>query len=128
MFQIDTMSRTPVYEQIETQLEKFILNGVLKAGEQLPSVRNISVEHSINPRTVLKAYSDLDQRGLITAVPGRGYFVCENALGVLNADNMAKLELLKDTLSEMAIAGVPREEVLKIVDQAFDPNNKRRTD
>lgn len=128
MFQIDNMSRTPVYEQIETQLEKFILNGVLKAGEQLPSVRSISVEHSINPRTVLKAYSDLDQRGLITAVPGRGYFVCENALGVLNADNMAKLELLRDTLSEMAMAGVPREEVLKIVDQAFDPNNKRRTD
>ena len=44
MFQIDAMSRTPVYEQIISQVEKFILGGVLRAGDQLPSVRSLSIE------------------------------------------------------------------------------------
>ena len=65
MFQIDPMSLEPVYEQIIAQVERFILTDVLTAGSQIPSVRSVSMMHSINPRTILKAYTDLDSRGLI---------------------------------------------------------------
>ena len=75
MFQIDNMSRTPVYEQIITQVEKFILGRLLSAGDQLPSVRSLSVELSVNPNTIQKAYGELDVRGIVTTVPGRGCFV-----------------------------------------------------
>ena len=77
VFQIDSMSRKPVYEQIIEQVETFLLNDVLRAGDQIPSVRNVTMQHAINPRTVLKAYNDLDKRGLIRSVPGKGYFVCK---------------------------------------------------
>ena len=76
MFQIDAMSREPVYEQIIHQVEQFILTDVLQPEAQIPSVRSVSMTNSINPRTILKAYTELDARGLIQSVPGKGYYVC----------------------------------------------------
>lgn len=119
MFQIDPLSRTPVYEQIKNQLERFILNGTIRPGEQIPSVRSLSLELSINPNTILKAYSELDKRGLICSVPGKGYFVCENAMQLLHEDKIASFRPLVEQLTEMAMAGVLREEVLRCVDEAF---------
>ena len=69
MFQIDTMSRIPIYEQIVEQVEYFVLNGILKEGEQIPSVRNLSVQLSINPNTIQKAYFELDKRELSVPFP-----------------------------------------------------------
>ena len=51
MYQIDVMSRIPVYEQIVEQTEKFILAGILCAADKIPSVRSMSVELSVNPNT-----------------------------------------------------------------------------
>ena len=65
MFHLDVMSRMPVYEQIIDELERFILTGVIKPRDQLPSVRGLSVELSINPNTILKAYNELDSRKII---------------------------------------------------------------
>ena len=75
MFQIDVLSRKPVYEQIVSQMERFVLTGVLAPGSQLPSVRSLSVELSINPNTIQKAYAMLEQEGFIYPVRGRGNFV-----------------------------------------------------
>ena len=58
MFQIDAMSREPVYEQIIHQVEQFILTDVLQPEAQIPSVRSVSMTNSINPRTILKAYTE----------------------------------------------------------------------
>ena len=65
MFHIDPLSRKPVYEQIIDQMERFVLTGLMKPGTQLPSVRSLSMELSINPNTIQKAYSELDARGVI---------------------------------------------------------------
>ena len=119
MFQIDAMSRQPVYEQIISQMERFILSGILSPGEQLPSVRNLSVELTINPNTILKAYSDLDGRGLIRSVPGKGYFVCENALEILGSMMMSRLDQLKESLAEMAMAGIAKSIILECVENAY---------
>ena len=55
MFQLDVMSRIPVYEQIVSQFEEFVLRGIFASGERLPSVRGLSMELSINPNTIQKA-------------------------------------------------------------------------
>ena len=68
---IDSMSRQPVYEQIVDQVEQMILSGLMRPGEQLPSVRSLSLELSINPNTIQKAYAELDGRGIIYTLPGR---------------------------------------------------------
>ncbi len=119
MFQIDSLSRKPVYEQLIEQLEYFILTDIFCEGEQIPSVRHVSLEHSINPRTVLKAYNDLDRRELIQSVPGKGYFVSPGAKEKLSAAHLAKLSELSNMLSDMAIAGVPKVSVLECVEKAY---------
>ena len=105
------MSGVPVYEQIIKQMEKFILTGVLKGTEQVPSVRNLSVELSVNPNTIQKAYSDLDRRGIIFSVPGKGCFVSENAKGILSEAKRNQISDLEQMMYELILAGVGREEI-----------------
>lgn len=78
MITIDFQNRRPIYEQIVDRFETLIVNGVLEADAQLPSVRTLSVELSINPNTIQKAYSILEQNGYIYPVKGRGNFVSGN--------------------------------------------------
>ena len=69
--------KKPLYEQISSGVEEQIILGILKPDEELPSVRNLAVELSINPNTVQKAYAFLEQRGFIYSVSGRGSFVSD---------------------------------------------------
>ena len=120
MYQINPMSREPVYEQIINQTEKFILTGVLSAGDKMPSVRNLSVELSVNPNTIQKSFSELDRRGLIFSVPGRGSFVSEKAREALEASQRNNIPEIRRKITELKLAGVDKEEILKIVDEIYD--------
>lgn len=124
MFQVDTMSRQPVYEQIIQQMERFVLSGVLKPGTQLPSVRSLSMELSINPNTIQKAYSELDLRGVIYSVPGIGCFVSENAVTLLGEHKRGQLGTLYQLIQELALAGVSKDEVFHTVEQAYTCHEK----
>lgn len=77
MLVIDYQDRRPIYEQLVERLEMMILRGVLNADEQLPSVRKLAAELSINPNTIQKAYSILEMQGYIYPVKGRGNFVSD---------------------------------------------------
>lgn len=124
MFIIDPMSRQPVYEQIIRQMERFVLTGALKPGDQLPSVRSLSMNLSINPNTIQKAYSELDFRGIIYSVPGRGCFVSENAENLLREYQRSRLRDIEGIAREMAMAGIPRQDVLDCVNAAYDQLDK----
>lgn len=119
MFSIDPMARQPVYEQIVEQTERFLLTGTLASGDQLPSVRSLSLELTINPNTILKAYNDLDTRGIIRSVPGKGYFVCEGAREILGERYRKKLAALRQSIGEMALAGIEKEEILSLVEEIY---------
>ena len=119
MFHIDPLSRKPVYEQLIEQLEKFVLTDLLKAETQLPSVRSLSLELSINPNTIQKAYSELDVRGIIYSVPGIGCFVSKDAKELLLEQSRRKLTQLHALVSELALAAVPPEEVIECVRNAY---------
>ena len=75
MIVIDSQSRQPIYEQIVEKVENLIAAGALAPGSQLPSIRALAVELSINPNTIQKAYGILEQRGDIYPVKGKGNFV-----------------------------------------------------
>ena len=81
MFQIDRMGRKPIYEQIIEQTELMIASGVLKPGDQLPSVRALSQMLSANPNTLQKAYAELEREGITTSAPGNGRFIGKDAQG-----------------------------------------------
>ena len=119
MFNIDGMSRQPVYEQIIEQLERLVLSGVMKPGEQIPSVRGLSVQLSINPNTIQKAYSELDRRGILCSVPGKGCFISDNA-HILLAENRRKdLDKLEELARGIALAGIEKREAIDAVERAY---------
>ena len=101
--------REPLYEQIIQQVQQFILTDVLQPGGQIPSVRSVSMTNSINPRTLLKAYTELDAKGLIQSVPGKGYYVCADAKQKLLEKGREKMKDLTEMLTALAMAGVTKE-------------------
>lgn len=120
MYQIDMMSRVPVYEQIINQTEKFILTGILGPGDKIPSVRSLSVELSVNPNTIQKAIAELDRRGIVCSVPGKGCFVSDSAKKALMAAGLNNLGELKKMISELRLAMVPKDNILNIVEEVYE--------
>jgi len=79
MIVIDYQNRQPIYEQIVDRFQILIITGALEPDSQIPSVRSLAVELSINPNTIQKAYAALEQEGFIYPVKGRGNFVSGNS-------------------------------------------------
>ena len=125
MFQIDSFSRVPVYEQIIAQVESFVLKGILTADTQIPSVRNLSITLSINPNTIQKAYSELDRNGIIYSVPGKGCFISKDAKDILSEQKKGKLTSLTEILEELKLAGVTREIILDTVNSVYKDEGKK---
>ena len=73
----------PIYRQIRDRVVAMILDGVLKEGDPLPSVRNVAAEYRVNPLTVLKGYQQLVDEGLVETKRGRGMFINEGARDLL---------------------------------------------
>jgi len=69
----------PIYRQVRDRVAAMILDGVLKDGDPLPSVRNVAAECRVNPLTVLKGYQQLVDEGLVESRRGRGMFINEGA-------------------------------------------------
>ncbi len=127
MFQIDSFSRVPVYEQIVEQIEHFVLTGILSADAQIPSVRSLSVSLSINPNTIQKAYSELDRNGIIYSVPGKGCFISKDAKNILSRQKMEKLSSLRELLTELKLAGLTKDIIYKTVDEIYSAKGDNDT-
>lgn len=78
MFELDMRSRKPIYEQLVDKIKELIMNEVVKPDEQLPSVRTLATELTINPNTIQKAYRELETQGFIYSIKGKGSFVNPN--------------------------------------------------
>src|SRR6266852_1107141 len=92
----------PIYRQLRDRVVAMILDGVLKEGDPLPSVRNVAAEYRVNPLTVLKGYQELVDEQLVESRRGRGMFVNVGARDLLMRDERRKFlaeELLKDGAS-----------------------------
>jgi len=73
----------PIYRQLRDRVVAMILDGVLKEGDPLPSVRNVAADYRVNPLTVLKAYQELVDKGLVESKRGLGMFVNTGAHNLL---------------------------------------------
>src|ERR1700755_3125005 len=69
----------PIYRQLRDRVVAMILDGALKEGDPLPSVRNVAAEYRVNPLTVLKGYQELVDEGLVETRRGRGMFINDGA-------------------------------------------------
>lgn len=76
-YHIDPSSGTPIYRQLADQVRQAVASGVLRAGDRLPSVRDLAVELAVNPNTIAKAYQELEREGVIETPRGRGSFIAD---------------------------------------------------
>ncbi|QED48184.1 GntR family transcriptional regulator [Cytobacillus dafuensis] len=115
MFELDVRSRKPIYEQLVERLKELIITEVLKSDEQLPSVRTLAQQLTINPNTIQKAYRELEIQGYIYSIKGKGSFVSP-ASPKPNGEKLLKVknELIK-LLSEAMYLGMTAEELYKII-------------
>lgn len=119
MFEINAMSRLPVYEQLVEQVERYVLLGLLPAGSQMPSVRALSAELTINPNTIQKAYAELESRGVFLSVPGRGSFIAEDAAVGIRDRRLGEQGSLRKLIRELKAAGMTEQELLAAVTAEF---------
>ncbi len=124
MFEINAMSRSPVYEQLVEQIERYILLGLLPEGSQLPSVRALSAELAINPNTIQKAYGELDARGILISVPGKGCFVAEGAPNGIRERRLGKQGAFRKLVRELKAAGIAADELKAALSAEYDENGK----
>ncbi len=116
---VDKHSRTPLYEQVIAQVERGILMGEFLPDEQIPSVRTLSMELSVNPNTLQKAYAELERRGLCYSVPGNGRFVARDAAEKLRTMKRELLEKVGGLVRELRISGVDENEIVETVKKAY---------
>jgi GntR family transcriptional regulator len=77
-FRLDSHSGVPVYRQLIDQVQAARATGALSVGDQLPTVRRVAVDLAINPNTVVRAYREMEVRGILDTQQGTGTFVAEN--------------------------------------------------
>lgn len=119
MFQIDKFGRTPIYEQLIEQAERLIVTGILKPNEQMPSVRALSQELSVNPNTLQKAYAEMERRGITYSVPGSGRFVCKDAAEKISGGMAGQIEEIRRISRKLCAAGIPLTNVTRAVEEAY---------
>ena len=113
MINIDYQSGMPIYEQIVEQIERYIAFGVLKAKEQLPSIREMASTLGINPNTVKKAYEELEKRGSIVILSTKGTFITDKVSGVVSRKVDSKITVIKETMKELEKLGMTKEEIIR---------------
>jgi GntR family transcriptional regulator len=100
-FRLDPASGVPTYLQLVQQVEHALLLGYLKPGDRLPTVRDAVADLAINPNTVLKAYRELEHKGLASGRPGQGTFI---QAGLTQATMPELAKLRKELLAWLADA------------------------
>lgn len=117
MIIIDYKDTRPIYEQVAEKFKNLILKGVLKPDEQMPSVRNLAMELSINPNTIQKAYSQLEREGFIYTVKGRGNFVTGSE-HLLTQRQRSCVEKILKLVEEAIEYGMNKEEIIAQIQEA----------
>lgn len=118
MFDLDLKSRKPIYEQLVEHIKMMIIQKVLEPDEQLPSVRNLAQDLTINPNTIQKAYRELERDGYTYSVPGKGSFVNDMNETINNERIQMLTEDLERIIKELIYLEIPPGELKEMIDKA----------
>ena len=120
MFELDVRSRKPIYEQLTDKVKELIMHGILRADEQLPSVRALSSQLTVNPNTIQKAYRELEREGYIYSLQGKGNFVAALQQGQSESKRAELKEELLRLMAEAVYLGFTETEISSLYRQALD--------
>src|SRR5215472_9342052 len=125
-FWLDSRSGVPAYRQIIDQVLGGIAAGNLKAGDQLPTVRQLAVDLAINPNTVVRAYRELEIREVLATQQGTGTFVTEKKPKASEVDRRRRVgQLAGELLARAGAEGITLPELLEYFSELQNEPNRR---
>ncbi|MBR4100970.1 MAG: GntR family transcriptional regulator [Oscillospiraceae bacterium] len=117
---LSNSSDEPIYAQITTQIKALIMNGTLKSGDALPSMRMLASQLRISVITTKRAYEELERDGFIETVAGKGCFVKAQNTDFLREEQMRQIETLLEKVCEQAkIADLSLEDLREMLDLMY---------
>ena len=115
---IDFRGGEPVYIQLKQRLRGYIISGVFKPDERMPSVRELASGLSVNPNPIQRAYRELEEEGYIYTVSGRGSFAASGEQVYQKRCDELK-SALRQTVKELAFLGLSRDELISMVKEEY---------
>jgi GntR family transcriptional regulator len=126
-FRLDLHSGVPVYRQLIDQVLGGIAAGVLAPGDQLPTVRQVAVDLSINPNTVARAYRELEIRGVLDTQQGTGTFVSNQPVQQDEVERERRLaQIVGDFIARAGAAGFTINDLLERLQERTNGSEKKR--
>jgi len=120
---VDPRSGVPIYLQLIEQIKRSVALGIMAGGEQLPTVKQLALDLTINPNTVARAYRDLERDGVIETSPGRGSFVRSDGAAQTTAQNAGAdvaRESFENAVREAKSLGLARSAVRELFAASLD--------
>ena len=126
-FRLDDHSGVPVYRQLIDQVQGAIATGALRPGNQLPTVRLVAVELAINPNTVLRAYREMEIRGILDTQQGTGTFIADRQAEPSKEERERKrAQLVSEFVSRAGSAGLTVKELIEALQKLNPQDGERR--
>jgi GntR family transcriptional regulator len=126
-FRLDMKIGVPVYRQLIDQVLVAIAAAQLNAGDQLPTVRQLAVDLSINPNTVVRAYKELEIRGMLTTQQGTGTFITSKKVKTDEAQRQKRLsQMLAEFVARVSADGYTVEDILERLNEIAAGSGRRK--
>jgi GntR family transcriptional regulator len=126
-FRLDGHSGVPVYRQLIDQVQAAVASGVLAMGDQLPTVRQVAVDLAINPNTVLRAYREMEIRGLLDSQQGTGTFIADRKVEYSKDERERLLgQLVGEFVSRAGAAGFTLKQLMKALRELEPEEDSKR--
>ena len=118
-FNVDARSPIPIYEQVKFAIKLAVFSGYLGDGDQLTSIRDLSVQLKVNPNTIIKVYNQLEAEGFITSRHGSGYYVKLDQTKVHKKKYEVFEELSAEYVHKVLGLGYATDDILKLIQQKY---------
>jgi GntR family transcriptional regulator len=126
-FQLDSHSGVPAYRQIIDQVQAGLAAGKLSRGDQLPTVRQVAVDLEINPNTVLRAYRELEIRGVLDTQQGTGTFIADRSATEDESVRARRLDqFVADVIARAGSGGFTLREITEALQQQLEPRKRTK--
>ncbi len=118
LFDVDLSSGKPVYQQMVDQVKLALASGQLKAGDKLPSVRDVAVAVRVNRNTVARVYKELETEGIVYSRPGQGSFVSDKGSRLSEEVQREHLtQMIDELLTQARLYGIENGELTELLQQ-----------
>jgi GntR family transcriptional regulator len=127
-FRLDMKSGVPVYRQLIDQVLVAIASGQLNSGDQLPTVRQLAVDLSINPNTVVRAYKELEIRGMLTTQQGTGTFITSKKVKIDDAQRQRRLsQMVGEFVARVSAEGYTVDDIMERLGELAGDSSRRKS-